>query len=79
MHNCILMNLTENLEAVRFIDPITLVLHQPYDMTYIGEMVVAEPPSSTMQMEVDRTAERQIFELTNSYREKHGVAEALTK
>ena len=27
------------LEAVRFIDPITLVLHQPYDMAYMGEIV----------------------------------------
>ena len=26
-------------------------------------------------MEVDRAAERQIFELTNSYRKKHGVSE----
>ena len=29
--------------AVRFIDPITLVLHQPYDMTYMGEMIVSNP------------------------------------
>ena len=29
------------LEAVRFIDPITLVLHQPYDMSYMGEIVTA--------------------------------------
>ena len=27
------------LEAVRFIDPVTLVLHQPYEMTYMGEIV----------------------------------------
>ena len=26
------------LVAVRFIDPVTLVLHQPYDMSYTGEM-----------------------------------------
>ena len=63
------------LEAVRFIDPVTLVLHQPYDMTFMGEMLVPPIPSSTMQLEVDRTAERQIFELTNSYRSRHGVAE----
>ena len=43
MHNFILIMLTENLIAVRFIDPITLVLHQPYDMTYTGELLV--PPS----------------------------------
>ena len=63
----------EILEAVRYIDPITLVLHQPYDMAYMGEIVSPQRPSSTMQMEVDRAMERQIFELTNIYRKKHGV------
>jgi len=63
------------LEAVRFIDPITLVLHQPYEMTYMGKLLVASPPSSVDQMEVDRTAERQIFELTNRYRGMHEVPE----
>ena len=63
------------LEAIRFIDPVTLVLHQPYEMTYTGELIVSAPPSSTLQSEVDRTAERQIFEITNTYRVKHGVPE----
>lgn len=63
------------LEAVRFIDPITLVLHQPYDMAYMGEIVSVDRPSSSMQMEVDRAMERQIYELTNLYRKKHGLNE----
>lgn len=63
----------EVLEAVRFIDPMTLVLHQPYDMAYMGEIVTPHRPSSNMQMEVDRAMERQIFELTNIYRKKHDV------
>ncbi|MER2089227.1 MAG: CAP-associated domain-containing protein [Sporosarcina sp.] len=65
------------LEAIRFIDPFTLVLHQPYDMSYMGEIVSAERPSSTKQMEVDRAMERQISELTNLYRKNHGVNEVL--
>ena len=64
-----------DLEAVRFIDPLTLVLHQPYDMTFTGDMIVSPVPSSTLQLEVDLTAERQIFELTNSYRSRHGLVE----
>lgn len=63
------------LEGVRFIDPETLVLHQPYDMTFTGEMLVPHVPSSTVQVEVDRAAERQIFELTNSYRQKRNIPE----
>lgn len=61
------------LEAVRFIDPITLVLHQPYDMSYMGEIVIPTRPTSNMQLEVDRAMELQILDLTNIYREKHGV------
>lgn len=63
------------LEAIRFIEPSTLVLHQPYEMTYMGELLVPSPPSSTLQVEVNRTVERQIFELTNIYRTKHNVSE----
>ncbi len=68
----------EVLEAVRFIDPMTLVLHQPYDMAYMGEIVSPHRPSSNMQMEVDRAMERQIFELTNIYRKKHEVNEVFS-
>lgn len=63
----------EIIESVRFIDPKTLVIHQPYDMEFMGELVTANIPSSTVQMEVDRSMERQIFELTNIYREHHDV------
>ncbi len=68
----------EVLEAVRFIDPITLVLHQPYDMAYMGDIVTPQRPSSNMKMEVDRAMERQIFELTNIYRKKHEVEEVFS-
>ena len=68
----------EVLEAVRFIDPMTLVLHQPYDMAYMGEIVLPHRPSSNVQMEVDRAMERQIFELTNTYRAKHDVNAVLS-
>lgn len=66
------------LEAVRFIDPITLVLHQPYDMAYMGEIVNPNRPSSTVKIEVNRAMERQIFELTNIYRKKHDLSEVLS-
>ncbi|MCZ2258900.1 CAP domain-containing protein [Sporosarcina sp. G11-34] len=61
------------LVAVRFLDPETLVLHQPYGMTYMGDLLTPPVPSSTKQLEVDWAAERQIFELTNGYRKKYGV------
>lgn len=61
------------LEGVRFIAPLTIIKHQPYDMTYLGEMVEAPKPSSNVQAEVDRAMERQIFELTNQLRNKHDL------
>ena len=66
------------LEAVRFIDPLTLVLHQPYDMTYMGNIVSAERPTSSMQIEVDRAMERQLFDLTNFYRKSHGLNKVIS-
>ena len=63
----------EELEAVRFIDPMTLVMQQPYDLFYKGELVEVKKPSSEDQMEVDRAVERQILELTNIYRINHGI------
>lgn len=63
------------LQGVRFIDPETLVLHQPYEMTYMGELLVSKPLSSTMQLEVNETIKRQLFELTNIIRVKHELTE----
>ncbi|MBY0222934.1 CAP domain-containing protein [Sporosarcina aquimarina] len=63
----------EELEGVRFLSPSTLVKHQPYDMTYLGEIIEAPKPSSAVQTEVDRSMERQTFELTNQLREKHDL------
>lgn len=63
------------LEAIRFIDPTTLVLHQPYEMTYMGQLPVSILPSSDEQVKIDQAAEKQMIELTNLFRIKHDVAE----
>lgn len=62
------------LEGVRFIDPATLVMHQPYEMTYIGELLLARPPSSTLQLEVNETTEHQLYELVNALRVNHQLS-----
>ncbi|MCZ8536424.1 CAP domain-containing protein [Paenisporosarcina quisquiliarum] len=61
------------VEAIRFTDPKTLVLHQPYEMTYKGDYLASEVPSTTMQKSIDETNERQILDLTNVYRSRHSV------
>lgn len=59
------------LEGVRFIEPMTLVKQQPYDLFYKGEMVEVKKPSSDDQFAVDRALERQILDITNLYRDNH--------
>lgn len=64
----------ETLEAVRFISPEPLVLHKPYDMTYKGQLMSAETPSSELQPAIDLANERQLLDLTNLFRLKHGLS-----
>ncbi|WP_213422405.1 CAP domain-containing protein [Bhargavaea massiliensis] len=59
--------------AVRFLSPRVLVLHQPYEMTYEGHLIAAEPLSSAVQTAADRAAEQQVMELTNVFRQRHGL------
>lgn len=63
----------QEVEAIRFTDPKTLVLHQPYEMTYKGDYLAPKVPSTTLQKSIDASNERQIFELTNVYRSRHSV------
>lgn len=60
------------LEAVRFTDAKTLLLHKPYDIFYNGTMIEAKTPASSLQVAVDRANERQIVEITNVFRFRHG-------
>ncbi len=62
----------QTLEAVRFIDGETLVKQQPYDMTYVGDMITPSVPSSYKQEEIDLENQKQLFELTNVYRLQKG-------
>ncbi|MFA1641487.1 CAP domain-containing protein [Chryseomicrobium aureum] len=61
------------LEGVRFITPEVLLMHRAYDTYYEGEMVETTYPTSAIQNAVDRAAERELFDLTNLYRMRHGV------
>ncbi|WP_088005793.1 CAP domain-containing protein [Indiicoccus explosivorum] len=61
------------LEAVRFMDARTLIAHRPYDMIYMGELQPRERPSSVLQPAVDAANARQILDLSNVYRIRHGA------
>lgn len=61
------------LEAVRFSDAKTLLKQKPYDILYNGIMIEAETPASSLQAAADRANERQIVEITNVIRLRHGL------
>ncbi|AYC29134.1 CAP domain-containing protein [Paenisporosarcina cavernae] len=65
----------EVVEAIRFMDAETLVLHQPYEMMYAGDYLAPAVPSTAKQISIDRANEKQLFALTNIYRVKHGLDE----
>lgn len=62
------------LEAVRFLDGKTLVETQPYDMTYVGELLTAKTPSSFEQQNINVENATQLAELTNVFRMHHDLA-----
>lgn len=61
------------LEAVRFLDGKTLVETQPYDMTYVGELLTAKTPSSFEQQNINVENATQLAELTNVFRTHHDL------
>jgi uncharacterized protein YkwD len=62
---------TSQLDGVRFIDGTTLVLHKPYEMQFVGELLEASTPSSFVQMEINRANGLQLTDLANSFRKKN--------
>jgi uncharacterized protein YkwD len=61
------------VEAIRFMNPKTLVLHQPYEMTYKGDYLAPDVPSTTLQKAINEANNRQVYELTNVYRLRHSI------
>ncbi|MFJ7730573.1 CAP domain-containing protein [Lysinibacillus sp. NPDC097231] len=64
---------TSELQGIRFTDSETLVLHQPYDMTYQGELVIQTPPSSFLQQEINVASAAQLDDLINVARAHHDL------
>ena len=64
---------TSELQGIRYTNSKTLVLHQPYEMSYQGELVRRTPPSSFLQQEIDRANAKQLDDLLNITREHHGL------
>lgn len=64
---------TQQLHSVRFVDGETLVLHKPYEMQFIGELVEASTPSSYAQIEINLANQKQLTDLANSFRQNNEI------
>lgn len=64
---------TSELQGIRYTDSETLVLHQPYEMSYQGELIRRTPPSSFLQQEIDVASAKQLDDLLNVTRVHHDL------
>ncbi|MFJ7667912.1 CAP domain-containing protein [Lysinibacillus sp. NPDC097195] len=65
---------TSELQGIRYTDSETLVLHQPYEMIYQGELVSPTPPSSFLQQEINEASAAQLDDLINVTRDYYDLA-----
>lgn len=61
------------LQAVRFTDGETLVLHQPYEMSFVGELITYTPPSSYLQETINEANEQTLVNIVNLIRENNDL------
>lgn len=64
---------TQLVDGVRFLDGKTLVLHKPYELQFVGELLEVRTPSSYDQIEINLANGKQLTELTNAYRLKNDL------
>jgi uncharacterized protein YkwD len=62
-----------SLSSVRFLDAETLLKHKPYELVYRGHLLEAESLSQDEWREVEKGAERQIFDISNVMRLRNGL------
>ena len=63
----------ESLSGIRFIDKDILLLHQPYEYQYLGEMLPKNTVSSFLQEKIDESNSNQIYDLINEIRTKNNI------
>lgn len=59
---------TGTLSGVRFMDSRTLVIHRPYEMSFVGKLLSPPNPTSYLIEESNRSNATQIYDLLNVFR-----------
>ncbi|WP_332647911.1 CAP domain-containing protein [Lysinibacillus sp. 54212] len=61
------------LVGVRYMDGKTLVMQQPYEMQYVGELIEQPVLSSYSQLALHEATAQQLFDLANRFRQQHSL------
>lgn len=64
---------TGKLFSVRFLDPDTLVAQRPYELVYRGDLIQPKEPDDELWEAIERGSERQIYDITNIFRNRLGL------
>lgn len=64
---------TGNLSSIRFIDGETIIKQRPYGLVYRGQLIDPPVPSESLWKSVEDGEEKEIFDLTNVIRLRHGL------
>ncbi|MDG9303515.1 CAP domain-containing protein, partial [Streptococcus pneumoniae] len=62
------------LSSIRAFDAQTFVKQRPYEVVYRGELIKPKAVSDEKWKKIQTTSEKQILDLTNVIRVKHGLA-----
>lgn len=60
-----------SLGGVRFMDSKTLVMHRPYEMSFIGELISPPNPTSYLMEESNKASAELLTDLLNAFRLNH--------
>lgn len=69
---------TDELSGIRYLNDETLIMHQPYEMQFVGNLLEPSTPSSFLQMDINAANAMQLVDLLNTFRVKNGATLLLT-
>lgn len=64
---------TGKVSSIRLLDKETLIKQRPYELIYRGRLITSKPVSEKLKRKIEETQEKQIFDLTNVIRKRHGL------
>jgi len=64
---------TGKVSSIRLLDKEALIKQRPYELIYRGQLISSKPISDKEKRQVEEGQEKQIFDITNIIRKRHGL------